>query len=163
MTSAIVPSIILLAGVVDDLMTRKVHNALSLIAIGVGGVYAYFSGGMDQLVVGILAMLLVLGIYVPLFLFKILGGGDLKIMLAFAISTNWHIVLNVTMSAMVWALLLGLVRAAIDKKLFNVFRNVLQMVSSNKPVAPEKLNRIPMTVALFFGWMSVLALNRGAL
>ncbi|MDZ4662797.1 MAG: prepilin peptidase [Pseudomonadota bacterium] len=163
MSSAIVPSLILLAGVIDDVMTRKVHNTLVIIGIAVGGIYAYFFGGVDQLVLGLLAMVLVLGLYVPLFLFKILGGGDLKIMLAFAISTNWQTVLSVTISAMIWALLLGLVRAALDRKLFSIFKNVWQMISTKNPISPEKLNRIPMTVALFFGWMSHLALNRGQL
>ena len=163
MISTIVPTLILLAGVIDDVTTRKVHNTLAIIGLGVGGTYAYFYGGVDQLAIGFLAMLLVLGLYVPLFMFKILGGGDLKIMLGFAISTNWQTVLSVTISAMIWALVLGLVRAGLDKKLLNIFKNILQMISTKNPVAPEKLNRIPMTVALFFGWMSHLAANRGQL
>lgn len=161
MSSALVPSLILLAGVINDVLTRKVHNALALVGMGVGGFYAFYLGGLDQLIVGFLAMFVVLALYVPLFLLKVLGGGDLKLMLAFAISTNWQTVLSVTMSAMVWALVLGLVRATLDGKIVNVFKNVVQMISTKNPVAPEKLNRIPMTVALFFGWMSYLALNRG--
>lgn len=161
MNAIIVPSLILLAGVIDDIMTKKVHNYLAVAGLLVGGMYSYFFGGKEQLVLGLLALGLTFCLYAPLFLMKIIGGGDVKLMLAFSITTNWQTVLNLTFYAFIWALVFGLIRAALDKKLMNVFRNVFQMITTKTKVEAKDLNRIPFTVALFFGWLSHLAVNGG--
>ncbi len=163
MTAVIVPSLILLAGVIDDIVTKKVHNHLAIAALVVGGMYSYFSGGKEQLVLGMLALGLTFCLYAPLFLLKVLGGGDVKLMLAFSVTANWQAILNLTFYAFIWALVFGLIRAALDKKLINVFRNVFQMLTTKTKVESKDLNRIPFTVALFFGWISHLAVNGGTI
>ncbi len=156
MVATLVPTLILLVGVVDDIWTKKFHNKLFVGSMVFAAVFCLAIGGPAQLGIGIISLLTVFVVMMPMVLLKVVGAGDLKLMLAFGLASNWQDVLGVLMYSFLWALLFGLVKAALDKKLFLVFKNVGDMVSK-KSVDMNSLHRIPYTVPLFFGWMSQLA------
>lgn len=159
MVATLVPTLILLIGVVDDIWTKKFHNKLFVGSLVFAGVFCLATGGLTQLGIGIISFVTVFVVMVPMVLLKIVGAGDLKLMLAFGLASNWQDVLGVLMFSLLWALVFGLIKAALDKKLLLVFKNVGNMVSK-KSVDMNSLHRIPYTVPLFFGWMSQLV-NEG--
>ncbi len=160
--SLLVSSFILLAGVVDDLRSRKIHNQLVLVLAGISILSSVLIGGWPMLQQGLWAALAAFGLCLPLVMMKALGGGDLKLLVAFGFSSQWTSIFWILVYAMVWGLLLGLIKSVLDGQLKAVLKNTLQLASGilRKAPAPttNSLHHIPFSVALFFGWLTYLTL-----
>lgn len=150
----VVPSVILLAGVVDDLRSRKVHNELVLACLFVAAAYTFYAGGLAGLGTGLLGMGAALFMTLPLVLFGILGAGDLKLFLAFGLATSWSTAVYVGIAALIWGAIFGVFRAAAGGELKALFANTMNL-ASRKPAG--ELHRIPYTIALLMGWLTYLA------
>ena len=154
----ILPSLILFAGLVDDLRSQKVHNWLVLSAMAVAVVGTFFLGGVDGLKDGLMGGGLAIAFMLPMVLIGMVGAGDMKLMMAFGLSTNATIVLWVIVYSFIWGALLGLVRALLQKEGWNLLKNSFALITG-KPRQELKLHKIPFTVALFFGWLTQVSLE----
>lgn len=159
--SLITATSILLAGVIDDLRSKKVHNWLFLacaaLAISVGVATAGFAGfniAMIGFVSGIVALL-------PLVLLKVIGAGDMKLFAAFGAAVGWGTTFDVAIWALLWGAIFGLVQVAIKGQLKATLLNVLT-IAQFKDRKGLELHKIPFTVALFMGWLTDLV-HRGVL
>src|SRR5687768_9071403 len=101
-TTVVIPSLILLAGVVDDLRSRKVHNELVLVALALAVISCVWIGGGAGLWTGLLGLGAAVLMTLPLVLFGILGAGDLKLFMAFGMATTWEVVVYVGIAALIW-------------------------------------------------------------
>jgi prepilin peptidase CpaA len=162
--SIIAPSLILLAGVVDDIRSRRVHNSLVLALIAIAGAAQFLLFGWPGLQQGLIGAGAALLLMAPLVLSRVLGAGDMKLMVAFGFSTNASIVLTVILASLVWGALLGVLRAALGGQLKALMNSTVQVALRRKP-AEITLHKIPYTVALAFGWLSYLTIAqaRGSL
>lgn len=157
----IVPSVILLIGLVDDLKSRKIHNKLVLACL----VFAIISRAtlhypdFSILLIGLYASLLAILLNLPLVLAKIIGAGDMKLMVAFGMASNMNAVFQVTLISIVWGALLGVLRAILSGEGKKLFAGTFSVLLGNK-LTTEQTHKIPYSVALFFGWLTYLALNR---
>lgn len=68
----------LVAGMVDDLRSRKVHNALVLSLLPIVALASFYFRGFEGTLPGIGAMLIALLLTIPLFAARIFGGGDVE-------------------------------------------------------------------------------------
>lgn len=157
-----VPTLILIAATVDDLKTRKIHNWLVLSCFVVASVSIAALDGLNGLYTGFIASSLALGLTLPLVLAKALGAGDMKIMLAFGMASQWHIVFWVIVYSFIWGALLGIIKALIDKNAINLFRNTFFIATKQLSANDKGMTKIPYSVALLFGWLTQLTLNSGA-
>ena len=154
----LVPSLILTAGLVDDLKTRKVHNWLVLSALAVALMGSYFLGGFDAVKDGLLGGGMAIALMLPMVLLGMLGAGDMKLMVAFGASTNTTVVLWVIIYSFIWGVVLGLIRALLQKEGWNLLKNTF-LILKGKKRDEIKYHKIPYTVALFFGWLTHLSLQ----
>lgn len=157
--TAIVPSLILLAGVVDDLRSRKVHNWLVGVLFVVAAVSQFYFQDWFGLQQGLFGCVTALVVTLPLVLTRALGAGDMKLMLAFGMATNWTVTLSVLFWALIWGALLGVIRAIVAGEFNKLLFSTYEVALRRRP--PEaSLHKIPYTVALFFGWLCYLTLAR---
>lgn len=159
MLLAIVPSFILLAGVVDDLRSRKVHNWLVGILLVVAIAFQFIFQGVDGLQQGALGVGTALLIGVPLVVLRLMGAGDMKLMLAFAMATSWKTTISVMVLAIIWGAILGLIRAIVGGELKALLISTYN-VALKKSAPSAQLHKIPYTIALMFGWLTHLVLAR---
>lgn len=150
---------ILLAGLIDDMRTRKVRNSIILAAAPISLLTAYLTAGWPGVAAGLIAFVVAIGMTLPLVLVKALGGGDLKLLAAFALSSQWNIVATTFICSLLWGTLLGLIQAALRGELLQVVKGSASLLV-RKAVPTEKMHKVPFTVALFFGWLTALSLNR---
>ena len=155
----IVPTLILLVGVVDDVRSRKVHNWLVLALLGAAALSQVVFAGLGGLREGLFGAAAALLGCLPLVWARIIGAGDLKLMVAFGMATAWPISLTVILWSLVWGAILGLIRATVAGDLPKLLLSTYNVAMRRKP-AENTLQRIPYTIALMFGWLTYLTLAR---
>lgn len=155
----VIPSLILITGVVDDMRSRKVHNALVVGLFSAAVLGQFIFAGVAGLQQGSLGALMAIAACLPLVLSRILGAGDMKLMVAFGMATSWQATLTVLIWSLVWGAVLGLTRAIVAGDFVRLLTSTYLLATRTKP--PEAaLHKIPYTVALLFGWMSYLIVSR---
>lgn len=158
MSSTWIASLILTAGVVDDLRTRKVHNWLAVLCLVIGLCSSVYFEGWYGLQTGLLSAVVALAVSAPLFIFKVVGGGDIKIFVAFAASVSWTAALMTGFHSLIWGAIFGLIQALAQKQGIALFSNIMTLAVQRKSEGLS-LHKIPFTVALLFGWLTTLKLE----
>ena len=167
--------LILLPALVDDLRSRKIHNKLiivlfafalsSTLALGAlstwqagGGLSALPAGVFSALFTGLLSAFLALILGVPLSLGSVIGGGDLKLLVVFALTTSWPVFIKILFFSFPWALLLGVFKIILDGKLKEFCFNIY-FLFRHRQIKGLKFHTIPFSVALFMAWLTALSLH----
>lgn len=163
MWALLVPTSILIASVVDDLRTQKVHNWLILAMAGGAAVYKLLTGGWDGFLEGLLGMGAGILISLPLVLVKGLGAGDMKVLGVLGLATNWTTAVWTAVYSIIWGALLGVLQALLNKEGLALLKNTVGVLKKENSTQPDRLHRIPYTVALLFGWLTQVSLTYGGL
>lgn len=155
------PTFILIVGMVDDLRSRKVHNwltvGLAVFALLVVGI-VFKLAGLQQ---GALGAGLAFALCLPLFMAKIMGGGDLKLFTAFGLATDWNTVFWVLIYSFIWGALMGVFKALLSGAGMQLLKNTMSLLARNVDKEKLELQKVPYTVALFFGWLTHVSLVYG--
>lgn len=157
----ITPSIILVAAAIDDLKTRKIHNWLFLTCLFGGMAVTFFISGLPGLQQGALGTGAAIALMLPLVLMKALGAGDLKIMMAFGMTTTWQTTVMVVLYSIVAGAVLGLFQALLKGQFKQLLSNVTKILSPNDKPEAMTLQKIPYSIALIFGWLTHLSFEIG--
>lgn len=157
-----VATVILVAGLVDDLRSRKVHNGLVLSLLAATVACSLFFRGWEGSLIGIGAMLLALVFTIPLFATRILGGGDVKLFAVFAFAVDPVTMFWTLVYSFIWGALFGVTRAALQKQLGVLVRNTYKIASRQK-LQVQEIQKIPYTFALLLGWATQITLLRGGI
>lgn len=158
----IASSVILVAGVIDDLRSRKFHNWLFLSCTAFAIVVTVIASGPSALVTAMMGFMAGFAILLPLVLMNIVGAGDMKLMAAFGLLAGWNAVIEVVVFAFVWGAIFGVVRALVSGHGKTLLRNLFLIVVYREKGQSLELQRIPFTVAILFGWLTHLV-RSGAL
>lgn len=156
--SSWIASLILAAGVVDDLRTRKVHNWLAGLCFVIALGSSFYFAGWYGLQTGILSAVVAFAVCAPLFVLKIVGGGDVKLFIAFAASVSWTAALMTGFYSLVWGAVFGLVQAIMSRQGAALFNNMM-ILAVNRKSQGLSLHKIPFTVAMLVGWLTTLKLE----
>lgn len=156
----ITASLILLIGAVDDLRSRKVHNWLVLSLLGLAAALQLYVGGWMGLAMGALGAGAAFLACLPLVLARVIGAGDLKLMVAFGMATTWTTSVSVVLWSLVWGAVLGVIRSIVAGDFTRLLAATYAVATSKERPAEASLHRIPYTIALIFGWLTVLSLSR---
>ena len=154
---------ILAWAVVEDLRTRKFKNRSFLIALAAGFslivVHSVFTQSGSPFITGIAAASTALVFFFPLVQFKIVGAGDLKLMTAIGLCSEWNAILETSVIALLWAAIFGVIQIIARKDLKGLATNLLSL-TLHKSADGLTLNRIPLTVPLLLGWLTQWTLAR---
>lgn len=147
-----------LIGVIDDLKNRKVHNSLIVVFAIVALIVRVVLTGWTGLALGVLALITVIAVTLPLFMLGALGGGDIKILAAFALLSNWQSMINILMYSVLWGAVLGLARALFQRRISEIFLNLRFMIMHRSQQGLQ-FQTMPFTVAILFGYLTSLRLE----
>ena len=114
---------------IDDLRSRKIHNKLLLFLLPFVLLALIWLKGVAGLLTGGFSALLAFFIGIPLTLGKVIGGGDFKLLFLVAFTVSWMELLQIMLYSLPWALLLGIFKIILDKKLKDFFLNLVFFVS----------------------------------
>lgn len=147
----------LIAGVVDDLRSRKVHNALLLALLPLVFLLSFYFRGWEGSLLGGGAFLLALMVTIPLFMMGILGGGDVKLFALFSFCLDPVSMLWTLIYSLLWGAVFGLTRAALQKQLLALVR-VTYRAATRQRVQTQELHKMPYTFSLLLGWFTQLTI-----
>lgn len=154
-----VATLILLAGVADDLWSRKVHNALFITAFVVALAASLVIRDWSGTQLGLIALALAAVLTIPLYIVKVIGGGDVKLIWAFALAVDPSSVFWTVVYSVLWGAIFGLTRSALQGRLLALVRNTYHLATRRR-VETVELHRIPFTFALLLGWFTHLTILR---
>ena len=155
----VLTTLILVAGAGDDLRSRKIHNKLILILLAAGGAGVLLLKGVSGALAGLLSALTAGVLGTPLYVSKIIGGGDLKLLVVFSFTVTWMEAGMSLIYSLPWALLLGVFKIALDKKLRVFLANLFLITKLQKPDF-STLHTIPFSLGLLLGWLTCVSLQR---
>jgi Flp pilus assembly protein protease CpaA len=156
-----IATLVLVAGMVDDLRSRKVHNHLVIGLFALTVVSTVIFRGFDGSIIGLKALVLSLILTIPLFSARMLGGGDVKLFGVFALAVDPNTMFWTLVFSFVWGAIFGLVRAALQKQLMMLVRNTYRIASRQK-FQMQEIHKLPYTFALLMGWFTQLTFLRMA-
>lgn len=151
----------LIAGVVDDLRSRKFHNWLFLTCVAIGVALTLAVGGASAFPMALLGFTAGFAVYLPLVLLNIVGAGDLKLMAAFGLVAGWDATLSTAVLSLIWGGIFGVVAVVLRGHLKMLVSNMISIVIVRERQGLE-LQKIPFTIAMLMGWLTHLVL-RGVL
>ena len=149
----------LIAGMVDDVRSRKVHNALVLALLPFVLIATFYFRGFEGSLPGVGALLLALIMTIPLFAMGMLGGGDVKLFAVFALTVDPSSMFWTLVYSLFWGAMFGVTRAALSKQLPVLVRNTTRLGMRQK-LQPQELHKIPYTFALLLGWFTQVTMMR---
>jgi Flp pilus assembly protein protease CpaA len=98
---------------------------------------------------------------IPTFLLRILGGGDIKLILVLSLYLSWLQSCEFIIYSFCWGALFGLIKTGLDRRLNLLFFDTLSLIKKQKNTDTNS-NPIPFTVAIMLGFYSeVVALALG--
>lgn len=154
---------LLLAGAIDDLRSRRIHNSLVLTALIAAFLSVYLIPSSHVGIAPWWSPLLSFGLAfllaLPLFGLKVWGGGDAKLFLAVSPLLLWSEIPIFLLMSLAWGVALGLIRALLSGKVHQMLVNLGQVILHRQPVSDKNLTKIPFSIALLFGFIAVLTLR----
>lgn len=150
---------ILFCGIVDDLISKKIHNKLILILLPLAIISVLVTQGFSFfLYYSLPSFLVALAISLPLYFAHFFGGGDLKLLAVVSLSwtvneTFWSVILSLPLG-----LFFGFFRIIFQGQLFQFTQNLLLLLQFKSP-KKEKLQTFPFSVVLLLGWLTYKALH----
>lgn len=156
-----------LAGVISDLLSRRIRNSQNLITLVFAIFLAFTSKSPSQTFFDfvlslVISLLISFAVVTPAYVLKIMGGGDLKLFVAISPLFGWQTSLWILVYSFFWGALLGLTSSLLHGKILRVFANLthaLQKIFRGELKVHNEnaeLSKIPYSVALLFGALSVL-------
>jgi Flp pilus assembly protein protease CpaA len=148
---------ILLAGMVDDFRSRKIHNILLAALLAAAFAYSIFAREWHATLFGLCSLALALAITFPLFAARVFGGGDIKLLAVFAFAVEPAAMLWTLAYSVFWGGLFGLARSALEGQLPLLVRNTYRTLNRQK-VEAQQLQKIPYSFALLLGWLTYITM-----
>jgi prepilin peptidase CpaA len=148
--SFLVVFIELIIAVYFDLTTAKFPNKFFISFLTLNLLLVIVLGGFSVLSVSLLTLGVAVLLMIPIYLIKMLGGGDVKLILAVSPMLLLDEFIGFLMMSFVWAGVFGFIRSAFGGNARALLVNTLFM-TKKVTVATE---RIPFTVGILLGWCS---------
>lgn len=158
--------LILASSLVFDLRTKKIPNWFLVSALVVSlmiwlSLALYQSVGLRiQDVLNLLSSFALAGVFgFLLWMGKVVGGGDAKLWIALSPVLIWTDMFAWILLSLIWGGLFGLAYVVSKGTLVKFVQNIV-FIGSRKPVQSEDLHRMPFTVGILLGYLSLLSLKQ---
>lgn len=144
--------IILIAASVTDLLWGKIYNSLTLTSVGAGVLIRLALGGVSSISISLLAIGTAFILFFPLYYFKVLAAGDVKLLMAIGAWSNSDFVMRIGFTAVLVGALVGLFVLLKKKGVRNSASSVADAVSFD-PKDIKKRTRMPFGPAFLCSYL----------
>jgi prepilin peptidase CpaA len=151
---------ILLVGicVATDLRQKKVLNSVVIAGGCIALLTILIVDGRSGLWPALGSLVAATVFAMPLYIIKAVGAGDVKLLMVISLFLTWDQVATMIVAALVWGSLLGLVRVILAGSFRQFLQNLFSIITLKKQ-ENNKLNQVPFTVAIMFGFLTSIGLS----
>jgi prepilin peptidase CpaA len=142
--------VIFCGAIAQDLLWRKVKNFYVIAAFLAAFLFQWFQLGFTSSVMLLQNLLFSLVIGVGLYLFKILGAGDVKIFSVTSMLLPFESIPMIYFYSLFWGGVFGILRYAVSGKIHTLVYNMI-FVADSKTRNSVAMQPIPFTVAFLLG------------
>lgn len=153
-----------LVAAITDYRTGKIYNWLTLPALGFGLAVAFVAAGIQAGLAALAGAAVAAALFVPLFLFGVFGGGDVKLLMAMGTVLGARGALELSLVSIVIASFGAVVLLFAHRRVKPFAREMWKFFQSlltpGLQVTWPKLSRAiqaPFGIAIFFGFIYVLS------
>jgi Flp pilus assembly protein protease CpaA len=150
---------LLLIAVILDIRFKKIRNPIAVGMLVFTLVIQISLNGASSVGMALASFMTAFLICLPLFILRVFGGGDFKLLLAISPLLYWKSIVVIVAAALVWGALLGIFRALLHGQGQSLLGNLYGLLTKSRPHTSQ-LHMIPFTVAFFFGFMSWITLSQ---
>lgn len=137
-----------------DVRYKKLPNWLTASAMLVGVVYHLIVGGVNGLVFAFLGLLVGGGIFLVLYIFKVIGAGDVKLFAAIGAIIGVNIVLYIMMYSVVYAAVLAIIILLITRTFISkLITGLSEIIGSMLSRDFKRMETYKTTIATRFPFM----------
>lgn len=136
-----------------DIKSARIPNMLVVLSLFVLQVLAFYSSGLSSLIQTGISFCVLLMILVPLFATKVIGGGDVKLMLAFSPMFTLSSALETLIYTLIWGAVFSIVVLILQKKSKQTIES-FYLVLHKLTLDSSRLTKIPFTIAILLGLIS---------
>ncbi|MFM8314136.1 MAG: prepilin peptidase [Deltaproteobacteria bacterium] len=144
--------IILIAASVTDLLWGKIYNSLTLTSMGAGVLIRLALGGVSSTSVSILAISTAFILFFPLYYFKVLAAGDVKLLMAIGAWSNTDFVVRIGFTSILVGAVVGFWVLLKKKGIRKSASSVADAVNFN-PKDIQKRTRMPFGPAFLCSFL----------
>ncbi len=155
----IAPTLILLVAVCTDLRARSIYNKFILVALATALINSYVFFGWAGIQTGLLGMGLAFLLTFPLFVAKIFGAGDVKLLAALGLFTSHSTIFTVIILSFIWASLIGVIYAVLNGSAKKLVSNTVGILKGLPREAIE-VHKLPYAVAILMAWLSHIVMQQ---
>ena len=113
-------SLFLSAAALSDLSKRKISNRLVLAGLLCGALLSFHAGGFGMLLDGFLTAAAILAIFWIFFSVRLIGAGDVKLLMATAVFVGSGVIMNSIIPILVFSVITICVLAIRERRLRNL-------------------------------------------
>ena len=149
----VIPTFTLFFAVYSDLRSHSIYNKMLLASCLLALIQNFYFFGTAGVVAGFLGAGFAFVLTWPLYLLKILGAGDVKLLAVLGLYSSSATVFNIILLSFLWASLVGVIYAFINGSAKELFKNIFRIIRGEKK---EKIqaHQLPFAVPIFLAWMS---------
>jgi prepilin peptidase CpaA len=146
---------------VTDIRNNKIYNMVLLPFIIVGLLLNFIFGGMHRGVDSLIGGIIPIIVFAPLFIFKMLGAGDIKLFSTIGFLMGWNFLLNNIIYSFIAggivSIIVIVIRKNFLKRIKYFFSFLFNLILSKSMLDYEKGNgKFPFAIAILFGTISQL-------
>lgn len=159
MTGFLIPTFMIMIGAVEDLRARRIANWINVSLLFFGFTFQFYNHGLTGLLNAGLAVVVALILCSLLFIFKVFGGGDLKLLVAVSAAIGTIPFLYLTALSVLWGAVFGLIHTLLTQSVTRLGSNLFTILLLRKNIPNQNLNRIPFTIPILFAWLTYWSLT----
>jgi prepilin peptidase CpaA len=154
----------LMISVATDARHGKVYNVVTVPVAFFGMLIAAIEYGAPGLSDSILGFFMGLALFLPLWLFRVVGGGDVKLLASIGACLGWRMTCETAFTSIVVGALMGIIWLAMTGRLRNAlysivrfFQSVLLPKMKLETIPVEQCHRMPFAPAIAIASILVLS------
>jgi len=147
---------ILIIASIWDIKTFKIPNALVFSAMVMGLILSFVENGFNGIGFSLLSIGIMFVVFLPIWLFRVMGAGDIKLLMSISSFLGWKMTLSISYYAVLIAAFLFLFFIH-PKRIYGMFKDFFFLIFYKIPLLSDGNKRkMQFSVPIFLAFILVM-------
>lgn len=148
--------IVLTIASIWDIKTFKIPNALVFSSMVLGICLSFFENGFNGMFISLLSIVIIFVIFLPIWIFKIMGAGDIKLYMAISSFLGWKMTLSISYYSIIIGALMFMFFIH-PKRIYSMFKEFFFLIFYKIPLLSDGNKRkLQFSVPIFIAFILIV-------